>query len=232
MPRSLPVHLSESPDADLVNYRALPGQVVIALLLGLLSPVALIDRMLWGVPLLGIFFSVWALRRIKKNPSAVAGRKRALFGLTLAMLSIAAAPTDYFVYRRIVRNQARQVADAWLSYLVKGQPQLAGKLLDSPPAPRQPRAAAGGAPAPPVEADRFSRTPVARTMLELGPRAEVQFRTTITQSRQGNTDTVELLYTVIHEEKGERRGFFVTVHLQRTKHSSGNYDWRVVQTRP
>ena len=76
MPRSLPaIQLSESQDTELANYRMLPGQVVIGLLLGLLSPVAFIDPMLWVVPLLGVFFSVWALRRIKENPAAVAGRK-------------------------------------------------------------------------------------------------------------------------------------------------------------
>ncbi len=113
MPRSLPVQLTESPETDLVNYRALPAQALIGLILGLLSPAAFVDPLLWIVPVLGIFFSVWALRRIKRNPAAVTGRKRALLGLALALFSLAAAPTDLFAYRQLVQNQARQVADTW-----------------------------------------------------------------------------------------------------------------------
>ena len=169
MPRSLPVQLTESPETDLVNYRALPAQALIGLILGLLSPAAFVDPLLWIVPVLGIFFSVWALRRIKRNPAAVTGRKRALLGLALALFSLAAAPTDLFAYRQLVQNQARQVADTWFQCLQKNQPLTAGKMVVAVAPPRERPAMGGVASQKPVEVDRFSMTPIARALLAMGP---------------------------------------------------------------
>jgi hypothetical protein len=230
MPRSLsPVRLTESPDADLANYRALPGQAVIGLLLGLLSPLALIDPLLWSVPLLGIFVSVWALRRIKKNPSAIAGRKRALCGLTLALLSLAAAPTDRIAYRRIVQHQATQVADTWFRFLQQERPQAAAAMVDLPPVSSRPPAPGQDA-AQPVEVDRFAMTPVAKVLLQMGPRAQVRFFRPVAQERQGHVNTVDLMYAVTYDDAGERKSFFVIVKLQRRELSSGEFEWRVTQT--
>jgi hypothetical protein len=231
MPRSLPpIHLTESQDLELAGYRALPGQAVLGLILGLLSPVALIDPMLWGVPLLGIFVSVWALRRIKKNPSTLAGRKRALLGLTIALLSVAAAPTDWFVYRQIVQDQAKQVADAWFRCLLENRPRTAGKLVGPMQSSSDDSTASGGATGKRADADRFTKTPVARTLLAMGPRARVRFYQPVTQSRDGIRDFVELMYAVTYDDAGERKSFFVSVQLCRTTYPSGAADWRIVQT--
>ena len=48
---------------------------------GLLAPLALVDPMLWTLPLLGTVFSWWALRRIKRGAPAISGGKMALSGL-------------------------------------------------------------------------------------------------------------------------------------------------------
>ena len=107
MPRNLPpIHITDPQDAQLAEYRAVAGQAVLGLIFGLLSPVALIDPMLWVVPLLGVFFSVWALRRINKYAPAMIGRKAALVALALSLLFAAAAPADWLIYRKMVGSCA------------------------------------------------------------------------------------------------------------------------------
>ncbi len=230
MPRNLPVQLTASPDADLVNYRALPWQAVVSLILGVLSPAALIDPMLWAVPVLGIFFSVWALRRIKRNCSTLTGRKRAVLGLTLALLSAVAAPTDRLMYRWLLRSQAQQVADAWFQLLLQDHPLAAGKMVIAPPPPHVPEAIAKVAPQKLGEVDRFGNTPLAKTLLAMGPRAQVRFYEPWSQTRDSNRETVELVYTVTYDDASQSKPLPVLVRLSRRTFSSGKAEWRIAQT--
>ncbi len=72
------VHITDPEDAELAAYRALAGQAVLGLIFGLLSPLVLVDPLLWSLfPALGVILSGWALRRIKKSDS-LTGRKMAL----------------------------------------------------------------------------------------------------------------------------------------------------------
>ena len=52
----------------------------------------------------------------------------------------------------------------------------------------------------------------------------------MTHSKEGYTDTVELLYEVSFDDAGERKSVFVTVQLRRGRLSSGGFDWRIMQT--
>jgi hypothetical protein len=235
MPRSLPpVHITDPQDAQLAEYRALAGQAVLALIFGLLSPVALIDPLLWAVPLLGLLFSVWALRRIKRYAPAMIGRKAALSALALSLLFAAAAPADWLLYRKLVGDEARQVADLWFRCLLDDQPQKAHQLTMAPqfrqPLGNKPWDFYRGNPRWRQALEDYVQLPLIRTLLALGPRALVRFYQTAGQARDNENDAVDLLYAVTYEESGERKSFFVSVRLLRTKLASGGADWRIQQT--
>jgi len=235
MPRSLPpVHITDPQDAQLAEYHPLAGQAVLALIFGLLSPVALIDPMLWAVPLLGLLFSVWALRRINRYAPAMVGRKAALSALALSLLFAAAAPADWLVYRKMVRDEARQVADLWFRYLRDDQPQKAHQLTMAPqfrqPLDNKPWDFYRSNPRWRQGLEEYVKLPLIRTLLALGPRALARFYQTAGQARDNDNDAVDLLYAVTYEESGERKSFFVSVKLLRTKLASGGADWRIEQT--
>ena len=75
------VHITDPEDAELAAYRPLAGQAVLGLICGLLAPLAMVDPMLWAIPMLGTLLSCWALRRIKRYAPAMVGRKIAIGGL-------------------------------------------------------------------------------------------------------------------------------------------------------
>jgi hypothetical protein len=227
------VHITDPDDAELAAYRALAGQAVVGLIFGLLSPLALVDPMLWGFPAVGIVVSVWALRRIKKDDS-LTGRKMTLAGLTLSLLFAVAAPTDWLEYRRIVRNEARQFSSLWFQFLIHDEPQKAHQLTMAPqvrhfldnrlwafyrtdPRLRQ-------------QIENYVKNPLVRTLLAMGPKAEVRFYDTANQAHDPEEDTVEQLYAVTYEEDGEKKSFFVAVEMARQKLVTGEAGWHIIQT--
>lgn len=231
MPRSLPpVQLGESQDLELAHYRVLTGQVVVGFIFGLLSPAALLDPMLWFLPPLGLFFCVWALRRIKTNPSAMAGRKRALFGLTLSLISLVAAPTEWYAYRYILQQQARQVADTWFKALVDNRPTMANSLMPTPrkgaPAPSSPKA---GQPHKYAQ-DAIAGVPAATALLAMGSRARVRFYQTEEHNCRGYLDVISFIYAVTYEEKDEKKSFFVSVSVERDASPPGPPQWHIART--
>src|SRR5664280_2461772 len=126
------VHITDSQDVELASYWPLAGQAVLGLILGLLAPLAMIDPMLWAIPMLGAFFSWWALRRIKSSFQAMIGRKIALWGLALSLLFLTAAPADWLSYRWMVCKEARQFAALWFKCITQDEPQKAHQLTVAP----------------------------------------------------------------------------------------------------
>ena len=225
-------HLTDSEDQQLAEYRALAGQAVAATLLGLLAPLAMIDPILWAVPALGFWCGIWALRRIKKSAPALIGRKGALLGLVLSTIFLAAAPTDWLVYRKVVRDEARQFADLWFQYLLADQPQMAHQLTVAAQIRQPMNDSLWGVyrnnPKLRQQLEGYVGQPLVRTLLALGPKAQVRFYQTAGQAHgDADNDAVELLYAVSYDEGGERKSFFVGVDAARMKLATGGAGWRV-----
>jgi hypothetical protein len=226
------VHITESLNADLAEYRTLAWQAVLGLIFGLLAPLAMIDQKLWGMPLVGIFFSYWALRRIRKFAPAMVGRKMAWIGLTLSLLFAVAAPADSLSYRWMVFKEARQFADLWFGYITQDEPQKAHQLT-LPPQQRQPQSVRLWDYYRQAENDRaslekFTAWSAVRPLLALGPRAQVRFYDFGNHIHENDLDLVDLIYAVTYEESGERKSFFVYVKMLRSKLADGAADWRVL----
>ncbi len=228
------VHITDARDAEFAAYRALAGQSVVGLIFGLLSPLALLGPSFWVVPCLGAFFSGWALRRIARNDEALTGKGLAWAGLAVSLLLGAAAPTDWAVYRRLIREEARQFTAQWFRYATRGEPEKAHQLTLPPPA----RQSLGGSlwgyyrttPKQRQALENYVQMPLVLTLLALGPKADVRFYDTILQSRENNDDLVEQCYAVTYfDEDNEKKSFFVGVQALRTTLSDGRAEWRILR---
>ncbi len=227
------VHITDSEDQELAAYRVLAGQAVLGLIFGLLAPAALVDPLLWFVPVLGILLSVWAIRRIKKDDS-LTGRKLAIAGLMLSLVFAAAAPTDWLAYRRSLYNEARQFSLLWFEFLAKDEPHKAHHLT-VPPQVRHLLdenlwAAYRSDPGLRHALRGYVQTPLIQTLLALGSRAHVRFFETLGQDYGNGHDIVFQSFAVTFEEEGEKKSFFVAVQLWREKLANGRSGWRIAET--
>lgn len=117
---------------ELAEYRSLSPHAVLGLVIGLLSAAALLDPMAWALPAAGLVVSLVALMRIARNPAALAGRKVAWAGLTLSLLFAAAAPSDWCLYRYLVRREALVFARPWFQLVGERQIHKAYLLTVEP----------------------------------------------------------------------------------------------------
>ena len=123
MADTVAAHFHQEPVEPDSEYRAVEPWAIRGLILGLLSPAALLLPMLWLVPLVGLA-NLLAIRRLKQEASTV-GRSAALSGLGLSVLFAAIPPArmaaDYF----LLNNQPREVADQFFEYLRHDDPRRA-----------------------------------------------------------------------------------------------------------
>jgi hypothetical protein len=233
-PRPAPPRLSDTQDTDLVQYRALSSLAVTGLVLGLLSPLAVLGPLLWIIPAAGALVSSAALWRISRPAAALAGRRLAECGLLLSIVFGTAVGADAVVYRFLVRQEARRFAAMWFGYLLQSRPPEPQKAysLTIPPQLRQ---------ASDQLADHYRRnprrretmetylqTPLVRKLLALGPGARVRYDGCDNQSSSDEGEQVELIYAVIPAGGNGQTTFLVRLELARLKLESGRANWQLV----
>jgi hypothetical protein len=223
----------------LAEYRSLSALALAAVVLGLLSGLALLDPMAWGLPALGLLVSLAALRRIRRDEAALAGRGLARAGLALSLLFAVAAPTDWFLYRYLVRREALRFAGYWFQLLGEGQVQKAYLLTVDPKSrlpldislPEMCRRASYLC----EELEVYRKNRLVRTLAELGPRAAVRFSETELQETTSDRDYVRLVYEVTHRRDARPETFFVALNLERRRMRGaegwhlGWADWRILK---
>jgi hypothetical protein len=228
------VHITDARDGELAEYHPVAWQAVLGLLFGLFAALAMVDPLLWSIPILGILVNVAALRRIRAAAPAVAGRKMALAGFLLSLLFLSAAVGDWWVYRRMVAQEAQQFTALWFRYVTQEQPEKACQLTMAPQARRplddQLWAYYRNNPQAREQLESYVKIPLVRTLLALGPKARVRFHGTAGQSRDNLNDQVEQIYVVTYEEDNEKISFFVLVRALRAKQREGGAQWRILQT--
>jgi hypothetical protein len=228
------VHITDSQDAEFAAYRALPSQAVVGLVLALLSPIAVLDPFFWAVPATGAFFSVWALRRIHRDPAALTGRKLAWFGLAVSVAVLVAVPSHWLNNRRLLRIEARDITSAWIRYVTHDEPQKAHHLT-TPAQKRQPLDDQlwnyyRNEPKSRQALEGYVQIPLVRTLLALGPKASVRFYETTEQVHEGPNDMVIDVYAVTYEDEGEKKSMLVEVPALRTL-VDGKANWRILETK-
>lgn len=119
------------------EYRSVSILAVAALLLGLVSAVALIGTHLLVVNLLAIICAALALVRIARSEGQLIGRNVALAGLALSIGFGAYAYVHYAVFNRLVAREAQQWGLDWCKLVRDGELTLALEL-QNPPTSRRP----------------------------------------------------------------------------------------------
>jgi hypothetical protein len=226
------VRITDAQDEQLSAYRPISGQAVVGLLLALLSPLALVDVMLWVFPLAGTALCWRALRTIRRSDEAVGGRGMARAGLALSLLVLIAAPTDWLAYRWMLRGEARQFSQQWFDFILRDQPEKAHQLTVAPQY-RQPLDERlwgyyRNNPKARQDLEGYVASPTVRTLLALGPKARARFYKTAGQSRMQDVDEVQQLYAILYEEDGQLTSFLVAVRLTRNPLGGGRFGWRLV----
>ncbi len=226
-------HLTDHDDGTVDEYRAISGWAIAALILGLLSPLALVEVWLSLIPVVGIVVAVVALARIAWLAPALTGRKATLAGLFLAVLCASATVADQWVFWRSIDHEARQFAKAWFGFLAEDEP-LKAHQLSLPPSHRQPLNERlpdyyeEGEPWH-EELEGYLVQPVVQKLLELGGRARVQYHATEASGRDARTVGVRQLFAVTYDDAG--RGattFLVRLAMQRLPLEGGQAAWRLV----
>jgi hypothetical protein len=122
--------LMDSYEADeLGRYTSLSALAVVALLVGLLSPVAILVPSFVVVPIAGILLGLFALLRINASSGALSGTKLIYCALALCVLSAVAGPVRIKVRDAAYVNQADQMARLWLAAAIGDNPKDAVEML-------------------------------------------------------------------------------------------------------
>lgn len=225
----LSVKLDETTEG--AEYHAVAPAAVGSLILGLLSPVALVGSLLWIVPALGIGLAALALRSIRNSKGDLAGRGTALIGLGLSMVSIAAAPAQMTFTRQHLAAAARPIVDAYFDFLRHGEPHKALQLT----VPQTQRRVLNDllwnhyaeTKENREELEKFVASPVPRLILEYGEKCQARFYEINTVVPASDSDRIELVYAVTYPDGESKKSFFVLVIVERRVLQSGEVSWRI-----
>jgi hypothetical protein len=216
MAESFAENLHQQSGEPELEYRSVEPWAIAGLVLGLLSPIALLSSVLWLTPLFGIAANALALRRLQQDGNR-AGRAAALAGLGLSVLfgvvPVAQMAADYM----LLKDQPRELADRFLEYLQHDEPRKAlmlrsvpdfRKSLDDDEAVklffRNNKEAK-------ADLEKFVQLPIARTILALGERAKIRFFATLGVGTRGDRAQVNYCYTVtFDDEQGKKKTLLPT----------------------
>jgi len=119
---------------ETISYRPVSRLAVAAVVLGVLSSLALTTPLLWILPLAGAVLALVGLADVARPGAEKAGRAAALVGLALSVGFGTQAVTASVVSRWIMEHRSRAVVHAWLdalgeSRLVDARSMIAPHLL-------------------------------------------------------------------------------------------------------
>ena len=235
-PKPPPVRMSALESVDVIEYQAVSGLAVVALLLGLLAAGALIWPLFWIVPPLGIVVGGVALGRIVRQSPELTGRKLATAGLMLSIFFAAMVPAEWFTYRWAIRSEAHRFAAIWFETFRNGEPIKAFQLTVAP-RHRLPLEEVGRR-VTTIGSDEyegfkeFGESSDVRSLLALGEKALVRHYATESQVLNKGDDLVEEAYAVTYEDGGEKKTFFLRLVLGRKQlDGQRGVDWQVVSRR-
>ena len=121
---------SELHNADeLENYRSLSSLSVLALCVGMASPLALAAPIWAAVPVAAIALAGLALAKIHYSGEALTGSLLAKIALILGVVFLLAPVTHGYVRETSTIGQAREVAERWLNAITSQEWNEAGGMV-------------------------------------------------------------------------------------------------------
>jgi len=225
---------SVAPDNELVEYRAVSGLAIGALVLGVLSAAAILDPWCWLFPVLGLTLGAAALGRIAWRTGALVGRRLALTGMGLSLAFGVTSVGHWAARQYLLQIHARQFAQDFFDCLALGRPEVGYQLLHRP-VDRLALGAALWAPfrRDPEEVRRLRNwvdDSAIKTLLLLGKRATVRYCGTerIWQDEAG--EYVNQVFSVTYDDPARgRTTFYVLVTLRHAESAPrGHAPWVLI----
>jgi hypothetical protein len=212
------------------NYRSLSVTALIALLFGLASPLCFGHILLMLIPLIGIVFSILALRQIADSDGALAGRGAAVAGLVLCVGFGVAPFARALVLRTTRTSQAEDFGLRWIQSVAAGKTEHAFRLTAD--STRRAPPSEPGAPAPTqTPYELFLDQPLVKALVSAGADAEIRFEgTTGYEAPSFQRIIVRQKYAIAPKSAGgDATPVEAILTLQRAKLSSeGRSRWLVV----
>jgi hypothetical protein len=149
--------LQTSPElTDAARYSQVSPAAVIALLLGLASPLAFIGPLFFLFPAAAVGVGLVALGKIRSSDGALTGQSLARFAMALGVACLAAALVRGSVRDALMQRQAVDFTARWIGLLADGQIKEASELLSGEGASNLvPPPGQGEEPLPPEESEKL-----------------------------------------------------------------------------
>jgi hypothetical protein len=106
---SIELHPAVSSAEDYEQYRALSTAAVVSLIVGLLSPLAMFDWTLLGIPVIGVPLAAYGWWHVKRRSDELTGAPLAIAGFGLSLVFAIAAPAwlTYIYMTEVPEGYAR-----------------------------------------------------------------------------------------------------------------------------
>lgn len=160
-----------SADPGAPEYQSLSGAAVMALVLGLASPLALALPVLLVIPAAAVCLAILAQRKIRDSAGTQTGAAVARWGVALALISATAALAHGPVRDAIYRRQLTEIAQRWFNLLAEDRIDDALALLSGQATSnlRPPSRGPGETPPPEAEVltivrEKMRTDPIARCL--------------------------------------------------------------------
>lgn len=220
--------------AELSDYRSVSRLAVFALFLGVASVSAWLGPYFWWSPVVAACVAIVSLIRVNRRGMALIGRNAAVCGLCLALINGFGAPTRYYAYRYLVQREGERFEKQWFGYLRKGEIEKAHQL------------SLGLAQRRSLKDDlwefyrehkdfaedlrEYANSPVVRTLLALGNRAEVRLYDRHGVAVYPRTDAMIDEFAVTFDDQGTKKTFFLLVFLERHYNAFvGRGQWKIAK---
>jgi hypothetical protein len=227
------VHLSTRVEPEVVEYRSVSGWAVAALMLGLLSPAAIVAPILWLIPAIGLVAAIIAMWSISAAQGQKSGWYLALLGLLLAIFFGVAGPARAITRNIWLETRAERVAHVFVELLRQNKPLEAHELT---------RAASQRKPLGPNaleliqknpdtkrEYDRFLSSELVKTLLEWGETAQVDLSSVSFLGSNEHQDVLTVQYHIASKDAAKPLSLSGEIGLERTTElMTGSERWRVI----
>jgi hypothetical protein len=223
-------------ESPAVAYHSVSVLAILALVVGLLSPLAFAHELLWALPLAGIALSVAAILRIDRSDGLLGGRAAAVMGLALSLFCGAGAITQAATRRLWLAYRAERMAERFVELLREGKSREAHQLWARPQLRLLPgsdleelyKANSGAV----KDYEGFLEREVIRDLLSLTDEAEVEhLRTRLTFSDYYR-DYLMVFYRLHGPTKTGPIDKEVKFVIEHAKDEEGQERWRVYSDEP
>ena len=230
-PTAMPAEPLRPDELPVAGYRIISISAVLAVLLGALSAVTLVNPVLSPVAIAAVIAATVALRQIAAAQGQLIGRRAALAGLFLATLFFGWGISRYLTRQWALEENARKTAQVWLRLIQSGQLREALQFRLSPSARIMSPAALAEHYANNQEAaqelTQFTSEQLIKELATLKEQADVRFEEVMNSRRDGFVDRIILKYNYARAASpGGRQSF--KIQLRRlTDESTGRPEWEI-----